>query len=168
MQTVSWFCFVCAFCYFALLGIEYSKYVRGQNWTPTTAVVDKAINSIPATKFEPNRANEIATIVNWSYIKYEYKVGEGIYQHTEELGPHLALFDFWIGPMAYRFRHGDTIQIKYNEHDPNQSVFGFDVFRPVETLGGTAMVFILVALIMIFLQNLSKSTESTDTENIPY
>lgn len=142
--------------------------MRGQNWTPTTATVEKAANSIPATKYEPNRLNEIAAFVNWSYISYEYKVGDGIYQHTEEMGPHFSIFDYMIGPLAYRFNEGDTIDIKYNEHNPKESVFGFDIFRPVETLGGTAMLFVFVGMILLGIDRMLSVADNRDTENMPY
>lgn len=168
MRTIAIFCLVCSFCYVSLFAMEYSKYVRGQNWTPATARVKRAINSIPLTKFEPHRMNEIATIVNWSYIEYEYKVGDGIYQHTEELGPHLTVFDYMVSPMAYRFKKDDIINIKYNEHDPKESVFGFEIFRPVETLGGTALAFFLVAVVLLLIERMLAATTTTDTENLPY
>ena len=75
MQGFSWFCIVSGICFFVLLGMEYSKYVRGQNWTKTTATVKRAINGLPMTKFDPHRVNELAVLVNWSYIEYEYNVG---------------------------------------------------------------------------------------------
>ena len=148
--------------------MEYSKYVRGQNWTPATARVKRAINSIPLTKFEPHRMNEIATVANWSYIEYEYQVGEGIYQHTEEMGPHLTMFDYMVSPMAYRFKKDDIIDIKYNEHDPKESVFGFEIFRPVETLGGTALVFFLVAGGVVFFGRRLAAPPTTETKKLSY
>ena len=162
MQGFSWFCIVLGICYFLLLGLEYSKYVQGQNWTRSTATVQGAINGLPMTKFDAHRINELAVIVNWSYIKYEYHVGAGIYQHTEELAPHLSIFDFMVGPMAYRFKEGDKIDIRYNEHDPKQTVFGFEVFRPVETLGGTGVVFLLIG---ILIQVLTRSVSSIEQES---
>ena len=74
--------------------------------------MDKAINGLPITKFEAHRVNELANFVNWSYIKYEYKVGDGFYEHQEEMGPHLTIFDYIVGPMAYRYKKGDTIDIR--------------------------------------------------------
>lgn len=168
MQGFSLFFIVCGICYFALLGLEYSKYVQGQNWTRTTAIVDKAINGLPITKFEAHRVNELANFVNWSYIKYEYKVGDGFYEHTEEMGPHLTIFDYIVGPMAYRYKKGDTIDIRYNVHNPKESVFGFEVFRPVENLGGTALVLIFIGLVMQYLLRFSKSMETDSQEVRPY
>ena len=168
MQGFSWFFIVCGVCYFALLGLEYSKYVQGQNWTRTTATVDKAINGLPITKFEPHRVNEVANFVSWSYIKYEYRVGDGFYEHTEELGPHLTIFDFIVGPMAQRFQNGDTIDIRYNEHDPKQSVFGFEIFRPIETLGGSGLVLIFLGLTIQYLMKFSQSMEVDPHEVKPY
>ncbi|MCA9814158.1 MAG: hypothetical protein KC652_03520, partial [Cyanobacteria bacterium HKST-UBA01] len=93
---------------------------------------------------------------------------DGIYQHTEEMGPHLSMFDYMVGPMAYRFKKDDIIDIKYNEHDPKESVFGFEIFRPVETLGGTALAFFLVAMVLLLLERMLAATTTTETENLPY
>lgn len=170
MQGFSWFFIVCGICYFMLLGLEYSKYVRGQNWTRTTATVKQAINGLPMTKFEAHRINELAVIVNWSYIEYDYKIGDGQYDHIEEMAPHLTIFDFLIGPMAYRFKEGDTIDIRYNEHNPKESVFGFEIFRPLETLGGTGLVFLAIGFLMQHAERAISGIEqdTKDTEALPY
>ena len=60
------------------------------------------------------------------------------------------------------------IDIKYNEHDPKESVFGFEIFRPVETLGGTALAFFLVAMVLLLLERMLAATTTTETENLPY
>lgn len=147
MQAFTLFCIITSFCYLVMLGAEYSKIVKGQNWPKITATVDNAINSLPFTKFESNRINTIATIVSWSYIKYSYKLGEHCYYNTEEMGPHLTVFDYIIGPMAMRFTKGKKIEVKYNPADPKESTIGFEIFRPVETLGGSSALFLIVGLL---------------------
>lgn len=152
MQAFTLFCLVTSLCYFIMLGAEYNKIVKGQNWPKVTATVDNAINSLPITKFESNRINTIATIINWSYIKYSYKLGEHCYYNTEEMGPHLTVFDYILGPMAMRFYKGKKIEVKYNPLNPKESTIGFEIFRPVETLGGSALLFLTAGLLYYYFR----------------
>lgn len=151
MQGLSWFFLVCSICYLILLGLEYSKYVKGQNWLSAKAKVERSINGLPLTKFEPNRLNILATVVNWSFIEYNYSIGEGFYQNSQEMGPHLTIFDYMVEPLALRYGEGAEMDIKYNPHNPKESTFGFEVFRPVETFGGTAGIFLILGLITMYL-----------------
>lgn len=152
MQAFTLFCLVTSLCYLIMLGAEYNKIVKSQNWSKVTATVDSAINSLPITKFESNRINTIATIINWSYIKYSYRLGEHCYYNTEEMGPHLTVFDYLLGPMAMRFPKDKKIEVKYNPANPKESTIGFDIFRPVETLGGSAMIFLTAGLIYYYFR----------------
>lgn len=152
MQAFTLFCLVTSLCYFVMLGAEYNKIVKGQNWPKVTATVDNAINSLPFTKFESNRINTIATIVSWSYIKYSYKLGEHCYYNTEEMGPHLTVFDYIIGPMAMRFPKDKKIEVKYNPANPKESTIGFEIFRPLETLGGSALLFLTAGLLYYYFR----------------
>ncbi|MCW5822014.1 MAG: hypothetical protein KIT34_04380 [Cyanobacteria bacterium TGS_CYA1] len=152
MQAFTLFCLVTSLCYFIMLGAEYNKIVKGQNWPKVTATVDNAINSLPITKFESNRINTIATIVSWSYIKYSYKLGEHCYYNTEEMGPHLTVFDYIIGPMAMRFPKDKKIEVKYNPANPKESTIGFEIFKPLETLGGSALLFLTAGLLYYYFR----------------
>lgn len=152
MQAFTLFCLVTSLCYFIMLGAEYNKIVKGQNWPKVTANVENAINSLPITKFESNRINTIATIVSWSYIKYSYRLGEHCYYNTEEMGPHLTVFDYIIGPMAMRFPKGKKIEVKYNPANPKESTIGFEIFKPLETLGGSALLFLTAGLLYYYFR----------------
>lgn len=165
MQGFAWFFIVCGLCYLLLLGTEYSKYVKGENWTPVEGEIIDSINGLPLTRFEPNRLNTLATVANWSYVKYKYTIGEGIYENTEEMAPHLTLFDYIIGPMAVRYGPGAPIALLYNPLEPKESTFGFEVFRPIENLGGTACVFFGIGFVLLYVNNVV-NTANDDSSNL--
>src|SRR5579883_219627 len=164
MYGFSWFFIVLGVCYFLVLGLEYGRSVQCETWTPVKAKVADAINGLPLTKYEPNRLNNIATIVNWSFIKYSFNVGEGLYEGEQELGPHLTVFDYWVGPLAQRLPKDSTIDVKYNPVNPKESRVAFDVLKPVETLVGTGMVFLIIGGVGLFLSRVTETATGDDEE----
>jgi len=164
MRPTAFFLIVLGFCYFVLLGMEYQRYIQAQNWISAKAKVEKAINSIPATKFKPNALNRICTLVNWSYVRYHYIIGEGHYDGEQELGPHLTLFDYMVGPVAVRLEPGTEIDVKYNPRNPLESRVGLDVLKPIETLFGTAAAFMGVGLLLLYMNKITESAAKEDEE----
>ena len=75
-----------------------------------------------------------------------------------------------VGLMAYRFKEGDTIDIRFNEHNPKESVFGFEIFKPVETLGGTGLVFLAIGFLLNHANRAIYGLEqdTKETEALPY
>lgn len=164
MRGLSYFCMVLGVSYLVLVAIEYNRVIQGQNWTLVNAKVEKSINGIPLTKFEPNKLNDITAFVNWSFIRYSYSIGSGHYDAEQELGPHLSGFDTMVGPLKDRFEPGSTIEVRYNPRDPKETRIGFEVFRPLENYGGTGLVFIVIGIVMYYLSRLSETTLSSDQE----
>lgn len=164
MRGLSYFCMVLGVSYLVLVALEYNKVIQSQNWTLIEAKVDKAINSIPLTKYEPNKLNDITAFFNWSYIKYSYTIGAGHYDAEQELGPHLSAFDVMVTPIKERYPAKSTVEVRYNPREVKESRVGFEVFRPVETYGGTGAVFIVVGIIMFYMSKLSETTLANDLE----
>lgn len=169
MQGIALFFIVLGLCFWLLLGIEYSNFIQGETWTPVKAKVEDSTNSLPMTKFETGPVadrlnNLVATFVNWSYIKYSYMLGEGRYDDAKELGPHLTMFDMWVGPLAQRLPKGNQVDIFVNPSNPKETKVGFDVFRPFEMFFGTGSVFIVVGGIIMYLTKLIATTSSADDD----
>jgi hypothetical protein len=168
MRGISYFCMVLGVSYLMLVAMEYNKVIQSQNWTLVNAKVEKSINGIPLTKFEPNKLNDVTAFFNWSYIRYHYVIGAGQYDAEQELGPHLSILDSIVGPLKERLPAGSTIEIRYNPRNPNESKVGFDVFRPIETYGGTAAIWLALGVIMYYMSRVTESTLSDDQElNMP-
>lgn len=164
MRSIAFFLLVLGVSYYVLTGIEYFRNVQSQNWIETDGVVVKAINSLPVTKYEPNRLNNICVLVNWSYVKYSYSIGAGHYDAEAELGPHLAMFDFMVGPVAVRLPDGKAIKVRYNPRNPNESRLAMDVLHPVEMFFGTASVFSALGLLLFYMSKISVTAEGDDDE----
>lgn len=164
MQTAAYFLFVLGISYFVLTGLEYSRHIQTQNWTAAKATVKEAINSLPITKYEPNRLNQICVLVNWSYVKYSYKIGEGHYDGEQELGPHLTVFDYMVEPIAIRLPPGKEIDIRYNPRKPGESRLALDVFHPIEMYFGSACVFTVIGLLLMYMSKIAVTAEGDDDE----
>lgn len=164
MRGLSYFFMVMGASYLFLVAMEYNKVIQSQNWTLIDATVDKAINSIPLTKYEPNKLNDIAAFVNWSYIKYSYTIGQDHYDAEQELGPHLSGFDVIVKPIKDRYRPKSTVEVRYNPRNPKESSVGFEVFRPVENYGGTGLVFIVIGVLMYYMTKIQEATVAADLE----
>lgn len=165
MRPASYFLMVLGVCYLVMMGIEYHHHHQGQNWNVAKAKVENAINSLPITKYKPNQLNSsICIFINWSYIKYTYDIGQGHYDEEKELGPHLTVIDYIIGPLARRISPGDEIEIRYDPRNPKESRIGLDVFRPIENFGGSGLVFIAIGLLMLYMNKINASTMTDDEE----
>lgn len=148
-----------------MLGVEYSKVVRSQNWPTQNAEVMDAINGIPLTKFNQVR-HEFAAIVNWSYIKYSYKIGDHYYEIVSELGPHISLFDWMIGSIRDRYKPKSIIQIRYNPNNPKEASVGFEVFRPEIMLPGSGMLLLAIGAIGLYLHSVVHGTGRGDEDEL--
>ncbi len=164
MRGLSYFFMVMGACYLLLVAMEYYKVIQSQNWTLVEATVDKAINGIPLTKYEPNKLNDFCALINWSFIKYSYSLGANHYDAEQELGPHLSGFDIMVTPIKDRYRPKSTVEVRYNPRNPKESAVGFEVFRPVETYGGTGLVFIVIGVLMYYMTKLQEATVAADLE----
>lgn len=164
MRGLSYFMFVLGISYLVLVGMEYNKVIQSQNWNLVNATVEKSINGVPLTKFEPNKFNDMTAFVNWTYIRYHYVIGAAHYDAEQELGPHLSVFDSMIGPIKKRLPSNSIIEIRYNPRDPKDSRVGFDVFRPMETYGGTALVFIFIGIVLFYMSKVHEATLTDDQE----
>jgi hypothetical protein len=156
---------VCGVCYLLMFGVEYSKVVRTQNWPTVDAEVIDAINGIPLTKFNQIR-HELSIIVNWSYIKYSYKVGDGYYEEVKDLGPKVSVIDWIIGPMKERFPPKKIIQIHYNPNNPKDTAVGFDVFQPFPTLCGSSFILLVLGGVSLYFNSIVMGTAGGDDEEL--
>ncbi|MBX9667709.1 MAG: DUF3592 domain-containing protein [Candidatus Obscuribacterales bacterium] len=164
MKGAGYVFIVISVCYLIILAMEYYRFVQGQNWPTSTATVQKSANSLPFDKFMSSRMDGMATFINWSYIRYNYSVNEGRYDAEKELGPHLTSFDFYIGTMAERFPEGTRFNVRVNPRDPKESCVGFEVFKPLEMLGGSALVFGILGTVLLYLANITSTTTGDDAE----
>jgi hypothetical protein len=164
MRGAAFFLTVLGVSYLVLAGLEYSKHIQTQNWTAAKGTVVQAINSIPITKYDPNRLNVICTLVNWTYVKYSFSIGAGHYDGEQELGPHLTIFDYMVGPIAVRLPKGKEIDVRYNPRNPNESRLTLDALHPVEMFFGTASVYLVAALLLFYINKISATAEGDDDE----
>lgn len=165
MREVSWLLIICGVCYFLMFGVEYGKLVRTQNWPTINAEVMDAINGIPLTKFNQIR-HEFSVIVNWSYIKYSFKIGEHYYENVSELGPHISLFDWIVGPIRDRFKPKSFIRVRYNPSNPQDTSVGFEVFRPDIMLPSSGVILLILGGIGLYFNNVVHGTVRGDDDEL--
>lgn len=165
MREFSWLLIICGVCYLLMFGVEYGKVVRSQNWPTMNAEIVDAINGIPLTKFNQVR-HEFAALVNWSYIKYSFKIGEHYYEVTNELGPHISVFDWIVGSMKDRFKPKTFIPIHYNPNNPKETTVGFEVFRPEIMLPGSGFILLALGIIGLYFNNVVYGTGRGDDDEL--